>query len=37
MLLKAEYVQQEYLDWERTNINSDGKFSGMMIEAVIGF
>jgi hypothetical protein len=37
MLLKAEYVQQKYNDWERSDINSEGKFDGFMVEAVIGF
>ncbi|TNE49241.1 MAG: hypothetical protein EP344_18265 [Bacteroidetes bacterium] len=37
MLLKAEYVQQNYNDWEKSNINSEGKFNGFMVEAVIGF
>lgn len=37
MLLKAEYVQQNYKDWEKSSIYSDGKFDGFMVEAVIGF
>jgi hypothetical protein len=35
--MKAEYVNQEYLNYATTNILNGGKFSGAMIEAAIGF
>lgn len=37
VLLKAEYVTQEYKDYPTTNILSAGKFSGWVLEGVIGF
>ncbi|MCR9051845.1 MAG: hypothetical protein NXI25_17210, partial [bacterium] len=37
ILLKAEYVNQEYLDFAPGSLLSDGNFSGLMIEAVVGF
>jgi hypothetical protein len=37
MLLKAEYVKQEYKNFVPTNILSEAKFDGFMIEASIGF
>jgi hypothetical protein len=37
LLTKIEYVNQEYKDYPSTNIMSNGKFNGIVIEAVIGF
>jgi len=37
IMLKAEYVNQEYLNYAPTNILNGGKFNGTMIEASIGF
>ncbi|MCR9288052.1 MAG: hypothetical protein NXI23_11785 [Bacteroidetes bacterium] len=37
LLLKAEYVTQNYKDFPTGSILEDGKFSGFMIEAVVGF
>ncbi len=37
LLLKAEFVNQVYNDFARTDIRSNGKFSGFMIEAVTAF
>ena len=37
IMMKAEYVKQEYKDFALTDIRSDGKFDGFMIEASIGF
>ncbi len=37
MILKAEYVDQEYKDFAATDIRSGGKFDGFMVEASIGF
>lgn len=37
LLLKAEYVTQNYSDFAPGSIFEDGKFSGFMIEAVVGF
>ncbi len=37
LLLKAEYVSQEYLDFTPFNYQYEGKFSGMTIQAVVGF
>jgi hypothetical protein len=37
ILMKAEYVKQVYDKFPLTDIRSNGEFSGMMIEAVIGF
>lgn len=37
ILLKAEYVDQKYLDYPTGNILSDGHFKGGVIEAVVGF
>jgi hypothetical protein len=37
ILMKAEYVTQKYLDFPATDIRSNGKFDGFMIEGVIGF
>jgi hypothetical protein len=37
IMLKAEYVNQEYKNFAATDIRSGGKFNGYMIEASIGF
>lgn len=37
IMVKAEYVNQEYQNFTATDIRSGGKFNGMMIEATIGF
>jgi len=37
LLLKGEYVKQEYKDFPDTSILHQGEFDGIMIEAVIGF
>ena len=37
LLLKVEYVDQEYLDFPSSDIRNAGKFNGFMVEAVIGF
>jgi predicted porin len=37
ILLKAEYVDQKYKDFVSTDYRSGGKFSGYVIEAVVGF
>jgi hypothetical protein len=37
MLLKAEYVVQNYDDFPATDIRNGGKFDGFMLEAVVGF
>jgi len=37
IMLKAEYVNQQYQNFAPTNILSGGKFNGFMIEASIGF
>jgi hypothetical protein len=37
ILMKAEYVQQKYMDYPSTSIFNGGQFSGGMIEAVVGF
>lgn len=37
MLLKAEYVVQNYDDFPDTSIFNGGKFDGFMVEATIGF
>lgn len=37
IMLKAEYVNQEYLNYATTNILNGGKFEGTVIEASIGF
>ena len=37
IMMKAEYVSQEYKDFELTDIRSGGKFDGFMVEASIGF
>ncbi|HEY1114666.1 MAG TPA: hypothetical protein VGE66_13935 [Chitinophagaceae bacterium] len=37
ILLKGEYVQQEYEDFPTTDFRAGGKFNGIVIEAVVGF
>lgn len=37
MLLKGEYVVQNFKDFPTTDYRNEGKFSGFVIEAVIGF
>jgi hypothetical protein len=37
VLLKAELVQQKYLDFPITDYRASGKFKGYVIEAVVGF
>lgn len=37
ILMKAEYVVQEYKDYPTANLLEDGKFNGLMLEAVISF
>jgi hypothetical protein len=37
ILVKAEYVSQNYKDFVQTDIRNGGKFNGLMIEGVIGF
>ncbi|HTB53585.1 MAG TPA: hypothetical protein VK718_12515 [Ferruginibacter sp.] len=37
IMLKAEYTNQEYLNYPTTSIFNGGKFNGEMIEASIGF
>jgi hypothetical protein len=37
ILLKGEYVNQNYKDFAPTDIRANGKFNGYVIEAVVGF
>ncbi|HEY6082969.1 MAG TPA: hypothetical protein VIU45_05885, partial [Chitinophagaceae bacterium] len=37
VMMKAEYVDQQYLYFPATDIRSAGKFNGVMIEASVGF
>jgi hypothetical protein len=37
ILMKAEYVRQEYQGYPLANIRNGGTFSGVMLEGVIGF
>ncbi|MEP3838326.1 MAG: hypothetical protein ABJM36_11795 [Algibacter sp.] len=37
ILMKAEYVVQEYNDFPTANLLEDGKFNGLTLEAVISF
>ena len=37
ILLKGEYVTQKYKDFPVNNINANGEFNGVVIEAAIGF
>jgi hypothetical protein len=36
-MMKAEYVDQKYLDFPTSDYRSTGKFNGYVIEAVVGF
>ncbi len=37
LLVKGEYVSQEYTDFPATNIRNGGKFNGMMLEGIVAF
>jgi hypothetical protein len=37
ILMKAEYVTQQYLDFPTADLRNNGKFEGFVIEGVIGF
>jgi hypothetical protein len=37
VLMKAEYVIQNYKDFPNTDFRNGGKFKGYVIEAVVGF
>jgi hypothetical protein len=37
IMLKVEYVDQEYKDFVIPDIRADGKFNGYMVEASVGF
>jgi hypothetical protein len=37
LLLKAEYLVQEYLDFPTSDYRAGGKFDGFVVEAVVGF
>ena len=37
ILMKAEYVTQKYKDFPSTDIRSNGKFEGFVVEGIIGF
>lgn len=37
ILLKAEYVNQDYVDFPTSDIRNGGNYNGVMIEAVVGF
>ncbi len=37
ILLKGEYVTQKYKDFPTANILRDGKFNGVVLQAVVGF
>ena len=37
IMIKAEYVNQQYQNYATTNILNGGKFTGTMLEAAIGF
>jgi hypothetical protein len=37
ILMKAEYVTQRYNDFPSTDIRSNGKFEGWVVEGIIGF
>lgn len=37
VLLKAEYVNQQYKDFVATDYRAAGKFSGFVVEAIVGF
>jgi len=37
VLMKAEYVTQEFTGYPTTNIRRGGKFNGFMVEGVVAF
>ena len=37
ILMKAEYVTQQYKDFPSTDIRANGKFDGWVVEGIIGF
>lgn len=37
LMMKLEYVTQEYKDYPSNNILADGKFNGFMLSAAVGF
>jgi len=37
VLLKAEIVNQKYIDFVNTDYRAGGKFNGYVIEAIVGF
>jgi hypothetical protein len=37
LLVKLEYVKQDYLDFKTTDVRSELNFSGVMVEASVGF
>jgi hypothetical protein len=37
IMMKVEYVDQQYKNYPTTNILNGGKFNGLMLEAAIGF
>jgi hypothetical protein len=37
IMMKAEYVDQQYVNYQTTNILNGGRFDGYMLEASIGF
>ena len=37
IMMKVQYVDQQYKNYPDTNILNGGKFNGVMLEAAIGF
>jgi hypothetical protein len=37
VMLKGEYVKQKYFDFPTNDIRNEGKFSGYVIAATVGF
>jgi hypothetical protein len=37
LLMKAEYVNQKYVDFPSTDIRNGGKFNGLVVEGVVSF
>ena len=37
LLLKGEYVKQNYNDFKGTDVRHEGEFNGFMVQAVVGF
>lgn len=37
LLVKGEYVTQQYHDFPAANIRNGGRFNGMMLEGVVAF